>query len=633
MVNCSTDSGGSSDDGGNTPVVETSYKMIYEGTEIETFQSLNDFYTKYGTKLTEKEDYTVSKTSKTIILTKNGYDKIKGTGGDNPEPESSFKLIYENTEIETFQSLNDFYTKYGTKLTEKEDYTVSETSKTIILTKNGYDKIKETGGDNPDPNPEFSYDVKNLSVISKGIDSITLQWTKPENVSYPGYYFTVNGVKLSEYADYIDADTNGICKKTISDTSWRSENGKEITVKVTVSYMDSETYETKESEGVSVTATTEPFDGTLPCFGDDVREDIRAGNNQTVSKGDDFNLKLELSKSSFYISDYPSTFEFKSSNDSIASVDENGIVKGNATGEAKIMFKDSAGCWRYIIFTVTPTRANKIEFKSIITSPNSVWTSDNLVFTAKNPDIEVEDKNIVWTVSDASIAEISDGSITFKKEGSVSVTAGYADETVSVTAEITVLPEGAILKEDMDYDEESGWYTNPSKTLRYNGQMEIETDWNKDGVWENITGEYGYRYTVNDKTVTFADFKAVVGVNDSSEDISLMSVPVIENDNKISVKFVITNLKTTKWNTNFKVNVNTLGTLENNVCTLKIENDSKYSLEYSGENFDFESKGYTNYMYYNLKHNLSDLPSKGTVNCKAIFEVKNVSGSFDVTIY
>ena len=617
MVNCSTDSGGVGDSG-DTPSVVTSYKMMYGNVEIETFSTLTDFYTKYGTKLTEKEDYTVSEASKTITLTKSGYDKINGTGGgDDPVIGTSYSLKYGDTVIEKSITLDGFYSKYGAKLIESEDYSISEASKTITLTKSGYDKINGTGGgDDPKPTPGTAYDVKDLKVTETGIDSVKLQWNEPTEIYPKGYYFTVNGKKLSDVCESVYPNSNGVCTKVIKDVSWRSENGTEITVKISVSYMDYETYEYKESEGVTITAKTKPFDGTLPCYDDN--------NTQTISKGDTFDLKSELENTRFDIENYPDTFEFKSSDETIAAIDENGIVAGKKAGNVKIMFKDSTGCWRYIEFTITLPRAASITFVSVSATVGSVWTADNLIFTAKDPSVEVEDKDIVWTVSDSSIAEVADGKITFIKNGTVTVTVAYPDNSVSASASVTVLEKGAVTKDMMTYDESTGWYTNPEKTLRYNGKLDIETDWNKDGVWEKVLD---VTHKINN-AFRFDNFEATVGVNNtSSKDYSVVAEPVVFGENKVSITYTIKNIGTTKWITNFSIgNINfTSSNCTDGICSIKMEIDSLFTLAFSAEGLTVGNKCF--------ESSLANVAKGKSTEFKAVYEIKNITGSFDAVIY
>lgn len=612
-----TEAGGNSDNGGgDKPAVDIYYTVMYNGTVIETL-SLDEFKTKYGAKLTETVDYTVNDVAKTITLTKSGYDKVKGTGKDEP-PAESYTVKYNGTVIETL-SLDEFKTKYGTKLTENVDYTVNDAAKTITLTKSGYDKIKGTGGDEP----ISGYDVQDLKVTKTTIDSITLQWKAPEKISYPnGYYFTLNGTKSDLVHSYsITSAADGIYSYTVSDEAWRSEAGTEVTVKVSVSYYDSEIYDYKESSGVEINTKTEPFDGTLPCYGDN----FNSGNKQTVQKGITFDFASELSRTKFYISDYPDTFEFKSSDDEIATVDENGSVKGLKSGTAKIMFKDSTGIWRYVEFTVVGTRASKIEFVSSIASVDSVWTADNLIFTASDPNVEIEDKNIVWTVSDSSVATVSDRKITFVKEGSVFVTVSYSDNSVSASATITVMQKGSVTKDMMTYDESTGWYTNPEKTMRYNGKMLVETDWNKDGVWETLLS---VTHKINNE-FNFENFEATVGVNSSSsQDFSVVAVPVVVGENKISITYTVKNLGTSYWSTDFTVNnvyFTSANSLSDETCRILRENVSKYSVDVSADGLSLGTKCF--------KGSLSNVGYKKSVEFKISYEVKNVTGNLEATIY
>lgn len=548
-----------------------------------------------------------SKTSYTVgdIIDTTGL-KVMARYSDNSEAD-----VTKSVTISGFDSSNAVESLTITVSYTEGDNTVS-TSFTVSI------KAKTEPDPTPTPTPTTEFDVRELKVVKTTIDSIKLQWKAPEKVSDPdGYYFTVNGTKSDLVYKYSVTSVGGIYSYTLTDKIWRSETGTEVKIKVSVSYYDSENYESKESAGVEIKAKTEPFDGTLPCYGDDLINK----NKQTVQKGIAFDFAADLNRNKSYISDCPDSFEFKSSDAMIATVDNNGIVKGVKIGTAKIMFKDASGVWRYVEFTVVKTKASKIEFASTTANVDSVWTADNLIFTASDSSVEVEDKDIVWSVDKPSIVTVSDGKITFINEGKVTVRVAYPDNSVSASSTITVMPKDAVTKDMMNYDGGTGWYTNPKNTMRYNGKLEIETDWNKDGVWEKVLP---VTHKIGDTQFNLVNFEATV---DSK--CSVIAVPVVIGENKIAITYTIKNTGTSLLNTYFTVNnanFNDQNKLSDGVCRILRENTSKYNVDVTANGLSLDTiakwfKG--SFRLYANKF----------AEFKINYEVKNITGNLDATIY
>ncbi|MBQ1999687.1 MAG: Ig-like domain-containing protein [Spirochaetales bacterium] len=232
--------------------------------------------------------------------------------------------------------------------------------------------------DDPEPTPGTEYDVTNLVVAEKTVDSVTISFQAPQEVN--GFYFTVNGVK-SDWVDFYDENLEydyrtDTYSYTFTDKAWRSENGTSVTIKVTTDYItyDSEYNEIqKESEGVSVTVTTEPFDGTLPVYTGNYSND----NLQSIKVGGTYDEKGYLSE------DFDlATWEFKSSDETIATVDENGIVTGVKSGSAKIMFKNTDGFWYYREYTIIDVLAEGMAINTIFSKVGGTLDADDIVFTS-----------------------------------------------------------------------------------------------------------------------------------------------------------------------------------------------------------------------------------------------------------
>ncbi|MEE1290263.1 MAG: Ig-like domain-containing protein, partial [Spirochaetota bacterium] len=386
--------------------------------------------------------------------------------------------------------------------------------------------------DNPEPTPGTEYDVTNLVVAEKTIDSVTISFQAPQEVN--GLYFTVNGVK-SDWVDFYDENLEydyrtDTYSYTFTDEDWRSENGTSVTIKVTTDYItvDSDGTEIqKESEGVSVTVTTEPFDGTLPAY----TGNYSRYNLNSIKVGGTFDEKGYLSE------DFDlATWEFKSSDKTIATVDENGIVTGVKSGSAKIMFKNTDGFWYYREYTITDVLAEGMAINTIFSKVGGTLDADDIVFTSAEKDFAVSDKNVTWSAEDSTMVTIDGGKLTFAKAGSVNITATYnSDNRITATAQINVLPETVILKEDLTPNEKGEYISESGLGFTNNDIIQVV---------DGRTLDFNSYLRSNNYSLIFnEDF-----ISKYKEGITVENIPVIEDENKISVYYVIKNVTAdTKW--------------------------------------------------------------------------------------
>ena len=125
------------------------------------------------------------------------------------------------------------------------------------------------------------------------------------------------------------------------------------------------------------------------------------------------------------------TITWDSSNPEIVSVDADGMITGVAEGTAVV----SATCGSAMAFctvTVTPIKAESI---SLDRSELTLNAGDTETLVATILPVEVADKNVIWTSSDASVAEVSlAGVVTAIAPGTAVITA----EVDGIVAECTV---------------------------------------------------------------------------------------------------------------------------------------------------------------------------------------------------
>lgn len=470
--------------------------------------------------------------------------------------------------------------------------------------------------DDPESTPE--YDVTNLVVAEKTIDSVTISFQDPQNeeILVNGFYFTVNDVKPEQVTTYNELDYDyrtDTYSYTFTDKNWRSENGTSVTIKVTTEYItyDSEYNEIrKESEGVSVTGTTEPFDGTLPAY-----TGYNSNRNlETIKVGDTYDEKKYLS----YDFDL-ATWEFKSSDEAIATVDENGIVTGVKSGSAKIMFKNTDGIWFYREYTITDVLAKGMAINTIFSKVGETLDADDIVFTSAEKDFAVSDKNVTWSADDSTMVTIDGGKLTFEKAGSVNITATYnSNNKITATAQINVLPETAILKEDLTVVKDD------DDTIRYYIDEESGLAFSANELFKDVNGEISSFYS----NIYNKKFDENFIYKDTY--YSIESIPVIENENTISIYYVV---KTAGVNMTFSKGSLTIeipyeAEEEEDSYSWQLDDGTKEWVYFVKADFG-EKEEYSKWW----KFNEFKVEENETKTFKVTYQIKERSGKLEATIY
>lgn len=127
--------------------------------------------------------------------------------------------------------------------------------------------------------------------------------------------------------------------------------------------------------------------------------------------------------------------KWTSSNESIATVDENGIVTAVNEGTAKITCTSEYGN-----FTGECTVTVRIPVSSIVlnTSSISLKKGESFSLSAQIFPENATDKNIIWTSSNTDIATVKDGLITAVNTGEATITAASADGSKTAACTVTV---------------------------------------------------------------------------------------------------------------------------------------------------------------------------------------------------
>ena len=171
-------------------------------------------------------------------------------------------------------------------------------------------------------------------------------------------------------------------------------------------------------------------------------------------------ITLNKTSAEFYKGDNPGTVQltasvapanatskdvlWESSNDSIATVDQSGLVKIGNSGTAVITCRSAAS--PEITAKCTIKVKQKVEEVFVETSGSAVAPGETIQLTASCYPTNAENKSVKWTSGDVSIATVDNsGLVTAKKVGSVTISAAAQDGSGIVgTYELTVEPELAL---------------------------------------------------------------------------------------------------------------------------------------------------------------------------------------------
>ena len=138
------------------------------------------------------------------------------------------------------------------------------------------------------------------------------------------------------------------------------------------------------------------------------------------------------------------TYEYKSLDESIASVDANGVVTALKAGQVmlEITVKASSGSMTIMHYMeVKEIPLESISIKGDVTSLEEGKTTKlNVVF---NPTNTTDDKTVVWSSSDTKVATVdAKGVVKAVKAGTVKITAKVGDKTAEYALTVTAKANG-----------------------------------------------------------------------------------------------------------------------------------------------------------------------------------------------
>lgn len=147
---------------------------------------------------------------------------------------------------------------------------------------------------------------------------------------------------------------------------------------------------------------------------------------------------------------------WSSEDESIATVDNNGNVRGARLGTTKI-FAEAGGKKDECVVTVVPVPVESVELNK---ETGELIVGETLQLTAVVNPADATDKTLVWSSSDDNVATVVDGLVTAVAEGTadITVTCGDKSDVCHITVNIipvesiTLSASSATLKEGDTYE-------------------------------------------------------------------------------------------------------------------------------------------------------------------------------------
>ncbi len=283
------------------------------------------------------------------------------------------------------------------------------------------------------------------------------------------------------------------------------------------------------------------------------------------------------------------------------------------------MFKNTDGIWYYREYTITDVLAKGMAINTIFSKVGETLDADDIVFTSAEKDFAVSDKNVTWSADDSTMVTIDGGKLTFEKAGSVNITATYnSNNKITATAQINVLPETVILKEDLTPNEDGEYISESGLGFTNNEIIQVV---------DGRTLDFNSYLRLNYNSLIFnEDFIS------NQTAITIENIPVIEDENKISVYYVIKNVTSNVTRTSLSFDFQHDSSFEEVGDGVRKWQLEKYSKEWGYFKVESGDGKYNEYQPRWVFEQF-DLGPQETKIFKITFELKKATGNFEATIY
>lgn len=184
------------------------------------------------------------------------------------------------------------------------------------------------------------------------------------------------------------------------------------------------------------------------------------------------------------------TVAWTSSDESVATVDENGVVTGVTAGTATI----TATCGEFSdTCTVTVTEI-PLESIALDVTAATLNKGDSKTLTVLyNPDDTTDSKDVTWSTSDKKVATVKNGKVTAVAAGTATITAEVNGKTAECVVTVVVPLESITLNET-------------TLNLAKSETAELKVTFNP----EDTTADKTVNWTASDETVATVDANGVV---------------------------------------------------------------------------------------------------------------------------
>ena len=276
---------------------------------------------------------------------------------------------------------------------------------------------------------------------------------------------------------------------------------------------------------VTITASATDESGVSKQWNIIVKDSTPIGKNvESVSISGQKNIKIgeTLSLSATVKPDDATdkSVTWSSSDDSIASVDGSGVVKGNQAGSAVITAtaNDGSGAFDSVPVTVEEDKPKVILANKIVLSGNtSVAVGSAVKITAKIDPSNVTSKEIAWSSSNTDIATVdSQGIVTGIKSGEVNIFAEAMDGSgIKKSIKITVTKAEALKLTLID---SAGNEITDKKSLIAGDTYQILP------MVEGFESSSEVKYTASNNCITVSESGLVTAVTAGSADVNVTTV-------------------------------------------------------------------------------------------------------------
>ena len=173
--------------------------------------------------------------------------------------------------------------------------------------------------------------------------------------------------------------------------------------------------------------------------------------------------------------DYAGELKFKTANKTVATVSDDGWIKGTGVGATKVWVTSEDGRYSDFIYLVVSRVA--VTNITLDIDDFSINQNEEKQLTATISPENASDKTVIWESLDPSIASVDEnGLVTGVKGGKTSIVVTSNDGSFSARAEVTVIPDEITGLDDLN-DLEFNSYPNPVNERLYidgiDSQIEI----------------------------------------------------------------------------------------------------------------------------------------------------------------